>query len=445
MKARLAQRPSKDSSAAVAAWLQVVRSPAFVGLFLATLIVLLAWPRLTGPSWTTFQSPFALRESEGNTVQWEQIHIFDALRATLQSDAGSVIEDRYNTLHYRALLPTYVSAVLAWWLDSSYKALALVDLLGWWVGAWALYYLARRLDVDHLSALTAAVLLTASPLLVGHMWRNGVHVIHSASLVPCFLVALLLLSDKRLAHGWRVIGLAGVLYVASLTYEYQWVIVPCLISLAIVEQRRWKWIISIVAAALLFIGMTFLTYQTLETFGLSVHSLMNDPSTVVRSRLMPVIEGDVSISMKSFSVEDTLSELIELLIGSYHPFVVLFSALGMIFARTRLHILVFSGSILGLASSYFHPVSWVAMNGYPFLYISAGLALASGPRWIADTAVRIGSRRWPQSAERNKSGSRVLARLGTAVLVLLAMWSTNSDLFGEYSFAQQWWSYTDFF
>ena len=85
------------------------------------------------------------------------------------------------------------------------------------------------------------------------------------------------------------------------------------------------------------------------------------------------------------------------------------------------------------------------MNGYPFLYISAGLALAQGPRWIADTAARIGSRRWPQSAERIKSGSRVLAELGTVVLLLLAMWSTNGDLFGDYSFAQQWWSYTDFF
>ena len=239
MKARLTLQPAQSSWIAVKTWQHVVRSPAFVGLSLAVLIILLAWPRLTGPSWTTFQSPFALRESEGNTVQWEQIHIFNALQATLRSDAGGV-GGRYSTLHYRALLATYVAAVLAWWLDSTYKAFALVDLLGWWIGAWTLYYLARRLNVDHLSALAAAVLLTASPLLVGHMWRNGVHVAHSASLIPCFLVALLLLTNKRLAYSWQVVGLAIVLYTASLTYEYQWIIVPCLLSLAIVEQRRWK-------------------------------------------------------------------------------------------------------------------------------------------------------------------------------------------------------------
>ena len=438
MKARLTLQPTQSSWVAVKTKQHVVRSPAFVGLFLATLIVLLAWPRLTGPSWTTFQSPFALRESEGNTVQWEQIHYFNALQATLRSEARGV-GGRYSTDHYRGILPIYVSAIFAYWLDSSYKGLALVDLLGWWIGAWALYYLARRLDADHWSALIAAVLLAASPLLIGYMWRNAVHVIHSASLVSCFLVALLLHTDKHLARGWRVVGLASVLYVASLTYQYQWIIIPCLLSLAVVEQRRWKWIISIFAATLLFAVMTFLTYQALAAVGLSVHSLSNDPLAVIRGRLTLGVEGGVLILVKSFWGS------VELLIKAYHPFIVVLSSLGLIFASARLRILVFTGAVLGLVSGYFTSLTWVAMNGYPFLYISAGLALAQLPRWMADTTARIGSRKWSQSAERIKSGSRVLARLGTVVLLLLAMRSTNGDLFGDYSFAQQWWSYTDFF
>ena len=438
MKARLTLQPTPSSSAAMAVSLQVVRSPAFVGLFLATLIVLLAWPRLTGPSWTTFQSPFALRESEGNTVQWEQIHYFNAIQATLRSEARGV-GGRYSTDHYRGILPIYVSAIFAYWLDSSYKGLALVDLLGWWIGAWALYYLARRLDTDYLPALVAAVLLAASPLLIGYMWRNAVHVIHSASLVSCFLVALLLLSDRHLAYGWRVVGLSSVLYVASITYQYQWIILPCLLSLAIAEQRRWKWIISIFAAALLFAVMTFLTYQALAAVGLSVHSLSNDPLAVIRGRLTLGVEGGALILVKSFWGSA------ELLIKAYHPFIVVLSGLGLIFASARLRLLVFAGTVLGLVSGYFQPVSWVAMNGYPFMYISAGLTLVQGPCWLADTTARIGSRKWPQSAERIKSGSRVLAGIGTVVLLLLAMWSTNGDLFGDYSFAQQWWSYTDFF
>ena len=278
MKERLAQQPVKDSSAVVAMWLQVVRSQAFVGLFLAVLILLLAWPRLTGPSWTTFQMPFDLRESEGNTVQWEQIHHFNALRATLQSEAGWVIEGSYSTDHYRGLLPIYVSAIFAYWLDSNYRGFALADLLGWWIAAWALYYLARRLDTDHLSALLAAVLLAASPLLISHMWRNAVHVVHSASLVPCFLVALLLLTDKRLVHGWRVIGLVSVLYVASLIYQYQWIIVPCLLAVAVVDRRRWIWSAFYRNRCYPVRWNDSLNaIKSLDLFGLSVHAHLNDP------------------------------------------------------------------------------------------------------------------------------------------------------------------------
>ena len=436
MKERLAQQPAPRSWVAGTTWRHVVQSPAFVGLFLAVLILLLAWLRLTGPSWTTLQMPFDLRESEGNTLQWEHSIVFASFRATLQYDAASAVQHHYNTNQYRALLPTYVSAIFAYWLDSSYKGLALVDLLGWWVAAWALYYLARRLDACHLSALTAAVLLAASPLLVGKMWNHGLNVAHHSSLVPCFLVALMLLADQRLALGWRVVGLASVLYVASLTYQYQWIIAPCLLALAVVERRRWTWSLSIVAAAILFVGMTFLTYQALGLVGLSVSSQSNDPLAVVTSRLAFAIEGNASSLGRSFL------RAAELLIKSYHPFIILLSVLGLIFARARLRILVCVGTVLGLASCYFQPVSWVAMNGYPFMYISAGLALAQGPRCLADFIAQVSNRRYPQFAEQIASGSRVLARLSTVVLILLAVWSTNTDLLGDYSFAQQWWDFT---
>ena len=435
MQERLAQHPSQGSSAAVATWLRVVWSPAAVGLFLAVLIVFLAWPRLTGPSWTALAMPFDLRESEGNTLQWEHSIVFASFRATLQYDAASAVQHHYNTNQYRALLPTYVSAIFAYWLDSSYKGLALVDLLGWWVAAWALYYLARRLDAGHLSALTAAVLLAASPLLVGKMWNHGLNVAHHSSLVPCFLVALLLLADQRLALGWRVVGLASVLYVASLTYQYQWIIVPCLLSLAVVERWRWTWSLSIVAAAILFVGMTFLTYQTLGFVGLSVSSQSNDPLAVVSSRLALVMGGDVPGLGGSFL------RSLGVLIKSYHPYIVVLSMLGLIFADARLRILVCVGTVLGLTSYSFHPVSWVAMNGYPFLYISAGLALAQGTRWIADFVAQISSKKYPRFAEQITTGSRVLAGLSTVVLILLAVLSTNTDLLGEYGFAQQYLGY----
>ena len=436
MKGRLTQQPAPNLWVAVKTWQHVVRSPAFVGLFLAVLIVLLAWPRFTGPSWRALGMPFELRESEGNTVQWEQHRLFNALRATLRSDAGWLIEDgSYDTDHYRALLPTYVSAILAYWLDGSYKGFALADLLGWWIGSWALYYLARRLNAGHLHALTAAVLLAASPLLISHMWQNAVHVAHSASLAPCFLVALLLLTNKRLAFFWRVIGLASTLYVASLTYQYQWIVVPCLLSLVVVERRRWEWLLSIMISSIVFVMITLVTYRILGAVGLPVTTFSNDPLTVVISRLTYALEGDFP------GIGSLPLSLARMQIRAYHLVIVSLSVIGFAFASTRLRILVLTGTILGLASSYFHPVFWVAMNGYPFVYISAGLALVQGPRWLADVVARISSRLYPQFVAQITSGSELLAKLSTVVLLLLALWSTNGDIFGDYNFAQQWWDF----
>ena len=435
MKARLAQRASKDSSVAVAAWLQVVRSPALVGLFLAVLIVLLAWPRLTGPSWWALGDPFGLRESEGNTVQWEQVHLFNVLRATLESHASTAIEGHYyNTDHYRALLPTYVAAIFAWWLDSSYVGFALVDLLGWWVASWALYYLARRLDADRLAALAAVVLLATSPLLVGFMWSQGLHVAHSASLIPCFLAALLFLADKRLSFGWRTVGLTCVFYVSSVTYQYHWIIIPCLFSLVILMRQKLMRILSITTAAFLFVAVTFLTHQILGGAGLAVSFRGNDPLIVVSSGIDTEIIFDVA------SLKEKMLRLSGSLIRAYHPFIILLGMIGLTFARASLRVLLFTGTVLGLASGYLYPVSWNFMSGHPFIYISAGLALARGPVWLADIIAQIGSRRYPQFAEPITGGSRVLARLSTVTLVLIAVSSTNADLLGDYSFVQHWWT-----
>ena len=435
MKVHLSSRPANDASAAVGAWRQVVRSPAFVGLFLAVLILLLAWPRLTGPPWQTFQMPFNLRESEGNTLVWEHIILYNAFRATLQADAAPAIKRGYDTNQYRALLPTYISAIFAYWLDSSYKGFALVDLLGWWIAVWVLYYLARFLDIDKLSALTAAVLLAASPLLISKMWGHGLNTVHHSSLVLYFFAALLLFSDRNLGFIRRILALSIVFYLASLTYHYQWIIAPCLISIVALDKGSWKQFLSIVIASALFCGMTLLTYRLLGSVGIPVQPSLNDPLAVVNGRLTSVVEDGVIGFGYSLG-------LFKLLVKAYHPFIIALSVLGLIFARTRLRILVFAGAVLGLATSYFQPLPWVAMNGYPFMYISAGIALVQGPRWLADFIARVGSGRYPQFAERITSVSRTLAVISTVVLILLAVWSTNTDLFGYYGFAQQWWDFT---
>ena len=134
----------------------------------------------------------------------------------------------------------------------------------------------------------------------------------------------------------------------------------------------------------------------------------------------------------------SLLRVLALMITSFHSYIVSLSVLGMIFARTRLRILLCVGTALVLVSSYFHPIFYVTMNAYPFVYISAGLALAQGPRRLADFIARIGSGWFPQCGERITSVSRTLAYMSMVILVLLAVWSTNTDLYGDYRFAQQW-------
>ena len=257
-------------------------------------------------------------------------------RATLQSDAASAVRSDYSTNQYRALLPTYVSAIFAWWLDSSYKGFALVDLLGWWLAAWTLYYLARHLGTDNSSALIAAVLLAASPLLVSKMWNHGLNVAHHSSLVPYSLIALVFFDDKRLGSIRRIALLTSVLYAASLTYHYQWIIAPCLLSLAVVGRWMWEWIISIVASIFLFVALTSLTHQIMSAVGISVYPSLNDPLTAVTSRFTHVISGDVP------ELENLFLPLVYSLIRAYSFFIVALFLLGLIFspckaAHPRMH------------------------------------------------------------------------------------------------------------
>ena len=217
--------------------------------------------------------PFVLRESEGNTLRGSMTSssMYSVRPYSLMRQP--VLVGSYSTDQYRALLPAYVSAIFTYWLDSSYKGFALVTCSGGGLQPGHSTISLVRLGTDKLSALIAAVLLAVSPLLIGKMWNHGVNVAHHSSLVPCFLIALIIFGDRKLGSTHRIVVLTSVLYVASLTYQYQWIIAPCLLSLAVVGRRRWTCIISIVAAVLLFVAMTFLTYQVLVLVGLSVSSL----------------------------------------------------------------------------------------------------------------------------------------------------------------------------
>ena len=203
-----------------------------------------------------------------------------------------------------------------------------------------------------------------------------------------------------------------MLYAASLTYHYQWIIVPCLLSFAVLGRCRRIFLVSIVSSAALFLAVTLVTFQIMNTVGISVYPSLNDPLAAFRTRITDVFSGDYP-ELPNLFIPQIYS-----LIRAYHPLVVALSTLGMFLAPTRLRILACVGTVLGLTSDYFHGVSWIIMNGYPFMYISAGLALVQGPLRLAELVARNSSRRWPQSEARITSRSRVLASVSTVVLLL---------------------------
>jgi hypothetical protein len=400
-----------------------------VGALLAALVLLHAAPRVYGASWLGIASPFAMREREGHTVAWEHVLPAVAVHGMLADDPSPAIREAFNTDHYRALVPIYAAAMLSYWLGSTYWAFAVVDVLAWWLAAWTLYYLARRLGADSVAALLAAALFASSPIAIHQVGAHTAHVASSVSLAPAFLAGLLLVGAERAPLWRRAAGLGAALFAASLCYNYQWIAAPCLLALALRARRPWRWAAAVAAGAGVFLAATALAHLALAGAGLPVRPHLNDPGAVLAARL--------SAWARAGAFPDPwplLSQATQLLLIAYHPLVVALAALGLAFARPDLRLLVGVGTVLGLAGAAVYPVPWVAMHGHPFVYASAGLAVAHGPRaLLARLAAAPPVARWRPFPPA--------APVATALLTLVAVWSTNGDLLGDYGFVARWWGF----
>jgi hypothetical protein len=399
---------------------------------LAVLVLAQTLPRLFGPSWHTIGIPLSLREVEGHTFTWEYSFHENVVSATLTDERQPIVLTSFNTDNYRTLLTTYVAALLAYWTGSLYWAFNAIDAVGWWIGCLAVAGLARRLGATSGESLIAGVLLAAAPIGVYQVGAGTLHVASSVSLAPAFLAALVAMEHERWSLPARTAALAVVLYVASLVYNYQWLIVPGLVLVALTGARppRQLGILSVGVGA--FLLLTAATHSYLGIGGLIARPLGNDPAGTLLGRLS---DGDLLQPAFWTSALRTSGRLVA---TAYHPLVVALALVGAVLGRVRLRALTLFALGYGLLSAVLVPITWVAAAGHAFVYVAAAVGMLQGAGAATRAVAAV-------PTARALAGSLLADErapwLVAGALLTLAVLSTNGDLWGDYRYVVSWWDY----
>ncbi|HEX2036399.1 MAG TPA: hypothetical protein VHS99_19625, partial [Chloroflexota bacterium] len=403
---------------------------------LVGLPLILALARLgTGP-WFHLSNPSGVRLLEGWPAGYEVAYYLAHFPTFLGSEPPQYA---FSAVHYRSFLELYAVSAIYAWTGSAYWSFAAVDLLGWVLAGVAGYHLALRLGAACWGAALGSLLLTASPLLVSNMWIHVLHLAEFATLPLGLWAALVLVDDApRRARGYLAAALGLVLLFLSLTYQYQWIMVP-LVAVLLGARRDYRWRdrgLILAGAILHFAGATAALRLILGAVASSGEAdiytrAVAQPVALAAVRLAEVLEGG-----RLTALFPGWSEL-RMMVEAYHPLVFGAGLLGLVFLpwRTRLLALVATGATLGATSLY--PAPWTAMSAYPFIYAGAGVACAGAGRWAGRA---IGTLPWPA-----RPAVRLGMREGTLegaigvglALVLFAV--TNTDLAGDPAFLLRWW------
>ena len=404
-----------------------------VGVVCALLITAQTLLRLIGPSWFGVTAPVALRELEGHTVAWESYLQVLGSEAVLGSDEPPRLGATFNSEQYRTMVPTYVAAILRFWLRSTYWAFLLTDVVLWWIAACLFWALTSRLGATYWEAWAATALFILSPIAIHQLGANTTHVAQSVSLVPAFFAALAVMEPEQQSARRRGVLLGAVLFGASLFYNYDWIVAAYLVALSLLARRRAAWIGAAAIGIAIDLALTWVARSVLAAAGTPLHPHLNDPVFVLRERLS-------AWSGAGFPLElgGTASRLTGALVDAYEPLVFGLALVGFLFARWRLRLLFITGNLLALAGGLIYQVPWLMMHAYPFVYPCAALALSRVPVTIARGLQPILGRR----VDRGPLESRLAlaAAVATCLGLLLAIYRTNLDVFGDYSFVVRWWS-----
>jgi hypothetical protein len=395
---------------------------------LMALPLLLGGARLVTGPWFHQYNPREMSLVDGYPVSWEATYYTDHL-PTLASASRPGFG--ISPVHYRTLIPLFVAAQLYAWTGQAYWAFAATDFLFWGLAGVATVYLALRLGARPWAAALGGLLLSASPVLISHMWRHDLHTADFAGLPIALWAATVLVDEPR--PRWQLVGgLSLVLLLLSLSYQYQWLVAPLAFVLCATQPRiGWRRGALISAAAVA--GYLALTAASEALFRHTVGDPTSwtgatvAPSSALLGRLTAARSaGEVAAAARS--VLPGWQQVVAVW-QAYHPVVLLAGLAGICALGRRAVALTLTGTAVALVSHLVYPAPWTAALCYPLIAIGAGVACAAAGRIVA---TRIG-----------QADVRLVYGFGLAFALLCAA-VTNLDLAGVPGFALDWWrSYTN--
>ena len=414
-----------------------------VGALLMVLIALMAIPRIIGPSWRVIAMPNQMRLIEGRLVQWESETMFRAMKAMVTDLPLAEIYPptfAFSTDEYRAILPIFTAAVFTNVLGSFYWGSMLADLLWWWGGAMATVALLSRIGIPRGVAVIAGVFAATSPLGVAYVGSGNLHAASSL----CLPIYSLLIWDALVAEGRNPISggirIGNVLLAASLTYTYQWVLVPAFGLWLAIGHRCMSRASALLLGFTVFGGLTFVVRQILGFVGLAVTAHINDPLVVLLGRAGIEDESSARVGVALATAVELVkhwagqvpSVLVDTM-WSYHPLMIALAVLGFASGSWQLRCWVVITSLIALAQGLIYSVPWVTMTAFPFVYGCAAHGVTAVARW--------GSRRW---LKRDGTGSPSVRKAGSAAavgVIIVMVLATNIDLVGIDWYVVKWWGF----
>ena len=414
-----------------------------VGALLVVLIALMAIPRIIGPSWRVIAMPNQMRLIEGHLVQWESETMFRTMKVMVTDLPLVEIYSssfQMSTDEYRAILPIFTGAVFANVLGSFYWGSMLADLLWWWAGAIATVALMGRIGIPRGVAVIAGVFSATSPLGVAYVGSGNLHAASSL----CLPIYSLLIWDVLVAKGRNPvcggIRIGVFLLAASLTYTYQWVLVPAFGLWLAIRHRCMPRAFTLLLGVAVFGALTFVVRQVLVFVGLTVTAHINDPLVVLfgRAGIEDVSSARVGVALATAVelVKHWAGQVPSVLVDtmwSYHPLMIALAVLGFANGSWQLRCWVVITSFIALAQGLIYSVPWVTMTAFPFVYGCAAHGVTAVARW--------GSRRW---LKRDGTGSPSVRKAGSAAavgVIIVMVLATNIDLVGIDWYVVKWWGF----
>lgn len=396
-------------------------------------IICLTIPRVTGPSWRSIMSPRDMRNLEGFPVQWEVFLVLRSLHAMSTNTVPDDLLTWFSTDEYRAILPIYLAAIVTQITKSYVIGITFSEVAWWWLGALGVFLLTRNYSSTSI-AYFAGLLTCFSPLGVGHIGSAHLHTASSLSLSVFLAIIWILFYNIKYSLFIASLLFGCSLFISSITYTYQWFLIPFFLLLSIFSNNSKRSMSIWVAGTMIFLIIRLASYGLLGIGDLYVHSHQNDPIRVLFSRVEDLFTNTNFVDLIStllLLILDKFFVISHLYETSYSSAVLAIAAIGAVFLRDKYERFVLaSGIALSVSFGAIYGIPWVIMCGYPMVYALASQGI-SRIHHHALTRIPLG----PLSVLRLPATVFVTQFFIVTIIGL----STNFDIFGDPAFTIVWW------